>query len=185
MTSYLFGYGSLMNATSAGRLLGRRLSPAELVPAWLDGYLRTWSLKELVFSEALQRSVTAAFLDLTPDAGTACNGVLLEVSAAEMERARNREKNYDAVDVTSRIRGDDDSDIDGKVITFVARPEFRTHGEEDDVWVMKRYVEMIDRACAALGGDFRRAFAASTRTHAYDVLDGRYTFVDPAQAKLV
>ena len=184
MTSYLFGYGSLMNAVSAGRLLGRRLSPAELVPAWLDGYVRTWSLKERVFSERLQRTVTAAFLDVAPDAGTACNGVLLEVSDTQMERARKREKNYDAVDVTSRIRGAGGG-IAGTVITFVARPEFRTHGEEDDVWVLRRYVEMIDRACVALGDDFRRAFAASTRSHAYAVLDGRYTFVDPAQAKLV
>lgn len=184
MSAYLFGYGSLMDAASAGRLLGRRLSPDELVPAWLDGYVRTWSLKERVLSERLQRNVTAAFLDLTPAAGTACNGVLLEVSAAELQRARKREKNYDAVDVTARVRADDGDGIAGSVITFVARPEFRIQ-EEDDVWVMRRYMEMIDRACAALGDDFRRAFAGSTRAHDYAVLDGRYTFVDPAQAKLV
>lgn len=184
MSAYLFGYGSLMNAASAGRLLGRRLSPNELVPAWLDGYVRTWSLKERVFSELLQRNVTAAFLDLTIAAETACNGVLLEVSAAEMARARKREKNYDAVDVTARIRGDEGSGIDGNVITFVARPEFRIQ-EDDDVWVMRRYVEMIDRACAAFGDGFRGAFAGSTRLHDHAVLDGRYTFVDPTQAKLV
>ena len=185
MSVYVFGYGSLMNVGSAGRLLGRNLAPGELNGAWLNGYVRTWSLRERVFSASLGREITAVFLDLTPDPAARCNGVLLTLDEAEMERMRRREKNYDMVDVSSRTSAAGGEALDGPVVTFVARPEFRTRGGEDDAWVMRRYLEMIDEACGALGEEFHRAYAASTRTHAYPVLDGRYTFVDPAQAKLV
>ena len=186
MSEYLFGYGSLMNMASAERVVGRQLSPAELTPAWLNDYERTWSLKERVFSEVLQQEVWAVFLDLTPRGGRKCNGVLLAVTSAELERARQREKNYAAVDVTAQVTelGSGEG-IAGRVITFVARPEFRTGNTEGDAWVLRRYVELVDTACAALGEDFQRSFAASTRPPAYPVLDGRYTFVDSAQAKLV
>lgn len=175
-----------MDARSAGRALGRVLELGELAPAWVDGFERTWSLRERVFSHLLQREITAGFLDLTADPSARCNGVLLALGEPEMERMRRREKNYDVVDVTGRVSAFHGAPVSkGSVVTFVARPGLRIGAGEVDVRVMKRYVEMVDQACDAQGVEFQHAFIASTRPHPYPVLGGRYTFVDPAQAKLV
>jgi cation transport regulator ChaC len=182
----VFGYGSLINPASAARLLGRPLGPGELKPAWLEGFLRSWTLEERVVSIALKREVTAVFLDLTSAPAGRCNGVLLEVSAAEMKRAQKREKNYDAVDITGRVsRIDGAHDQNASIVTFVARPEFRTGRPEDDTVVMQRYLDLVQAGCNSLGEGFVRGFEGSTLPHPYPIVDGRYTFVDPAQAKLV
>lgn len=181
MSAYLFGYGSLMNARSAGRALRRELAPGELVPAYLRGFRRTWSLKENVYAEALGREVTAVFLDLDPSVGTLSNGVLVEVSDEAFARLRQREKNYDPIDVTEQVAPSPDT----RVYTFVAKPAFRVSPGESGLFVMDRYVAMIDEACSDLGPGFMREYAASTEPISHPRLDGAYLFVDPQQAEHV
>lgn len=184
MSIYLFGYGSLMSAESAGRALKRNLSTAELVPTFLNGYVRTWSLKERVYAEALDREVTALFLDLERAPEVCCNGVLLEVSEESFENLRRREKNYDHLDVTGAVTTMR-AKQQARVYTFVAKPEFKVLGGEGELFVMDRYVAMIETACATLGADFERDYAASTRPIRHPRLESGYVFVDPEQAKHV
>ena len=181
MSAYVFGYGSLMNARSAGRALKRDLAPGELIPVHLRGFRRTWSLRERVHAEALGREVPAVFLDIGPAAGSRLNGVLVEVSDEAFARLRQREKNYDPLNVTGGIEGAPATDT--PVYTFVAKPGFRVREGEAGLFVMERYLRMIDEACTALGPVFAREYAASTEPVPHARLDGAYRFVDPLQAE--
>jgi cation transport regulator ChaC len=188
MQSYVFGYGSLMNVASAGRAVGRLLSPSDLIPVRALGYRRVWSLKELVLSEMLGRPVTAVFLDLEPAAGRQVNGVLIAVSAAELDNLMVREKNYDCADFTMSInpRSAPPLAADSRVFTFLAKPEqkaFRDRGEE--LYVMSRYVTMVEAACREIGMDFLHEYQSTTEEISFPMLGGKYTFLSPDQAKYV
>ncbi len=185
MTVRVFGYGSMMDAESAARAVGRPLGADDLVPSHLHGYRRTWSLKERVLAESLGREVTAVFLDLEPAPAVRVNGVVVEVSDAAFEKLKLREKNYDAVDVTARVEGSPAPGSGTKVYTFVSKPAHRVATGEPALFVMERYLEMVDRACRRLGPAFTRDYLASTGEAGYPRLPGRYTFVDPEQAKYV
>lgn len=181
MSLYVFGYGSLMNAASASRALMRPVAPADLLPARLCGWRRGWTLRERVFAEALGREVDAVFLDIEARPGAWANGVMIRVSAAERERLVLREKNYLCVDVSAGVG----AEAGARVFTFVSRPEFRVANAEPGVFVMRRYVEMVDSACRSIGARFADDYERSTEPIVHPVIDGRYTFVDQEQAKYV
>ncbi|MDB4948940.1 MAG: hypothetical protein JWM27_1589 [Gemmatimonadetes bacterium] len=187
MSVALFGYGSLMDPASAGRMLGREVAAAELVPATLRGYVRTWTLRERVVAEAAGGEVTAVFLDLSPAPGRRVNGVLMRLSDAEMAFARVREKNYDAVDVTALVHPSPDETALGAapVWTFIARPAFVARPGDGEMFVMERYERKVEAACARFGPRFREEFAASTVPADLPRLAGGYVFVDAEQARLV
>jgi cation transport regulator ChaC len=185
MTDFLFGYGSMMNLPSAGRALKREITPADVTPAYLHGYVRTWSLKERVRAESLDREITAVFLDLARADRARSNGVLIEVTPRMLEHLRRREKNYDLIDVTGGIEPGTKRLAAARVYTFVAKPEFVTRKEDTDLFVMEQYMRMIDEACNRLGPGFVRDYAASTERIPYPRITGPYVFVDQEQAKHV
>ena len=189
MSDFLFGYGSMMNPRSAGRALKRDVRLADLVPASLHGYSRRWSLKEQVRSEKLGREVTAVFLDLGPDNGARSNGVLIEITPLTLDYLRQREKNYEGIDVTASIdvHTGPHSALPGtsRVYTFIGRPEFVVRKADTGLFVMERYVKIVEDACAALGPAFERDYAASTEPIRFPRVEGAYVFVDQEQAKHV
>ncbi|HYR10892.1 MAG TPA: hypothetical protein VEQ60_24140, partial [Longimicrobium sp.] len=75
--------------------------------------------------------------------------------------------------------------LDSRVYTFVSKPEFKVRDGEAGLFVMDRYVRMIDEACAQLGPRFAREYIASTAHVTYPRINGPYTFVDEEQAKHV
>ena len=188
MQDYLFGYGSLMNATSASRAVGRSLSLNDLVPTWVSSYQRSWSLKEQVFSETLGRPITGVFLDLRAVADGHVNGVLIAVSNTELANLRIREKNYDCVDITARVdfRGTLAARAGARILTFLAKPEQKVlpHSSEE-LYVMGRYIDMVETACREIGEEFLREYWSTTEEVRFPIIDGIYTFIDPAQAKYV
>ena len=109
----VFGYASLVDPRSAGATLGR---PVRAAPARLPGWRRRWSL----YRDNLREEKTFAIepggevppfvlglnLEPAPDSNPAVNGVLIEVSEAELERLDLREIRYDRLDVTELIGTD-------------------------------------------------------------------------------
>src|SRR5262245_6968014 len=106
--SYLFGYGSLLSPGSAARTLQRPLTSADLSPARVPGFRRTWTAaaEVTVTQESVPRDYTARFLDLSAVPGSICNGVLLEIHESEWNRLDLRERNYRRVEVPAELDGE-------------------------------------------------------------------------------
>src|SRR6185295_1977616 len=125
------GYASLASAESASQTLGRPVEFAAV--ARLGGWARAWTLgreqaaSEKTFARAdgsIPRFCLGLNLDPDPEA-PAPNGVLIELSEAELDRLDLRERRYDRVDVTDSIGFDDGAEPEAPfdlVIAYRAKP---------------------------------------------------------------
>ena len=175
---YLFGYGSLINLDSAAKTLGRSL-PRELVqPAWLDGYQRSWTVFDratFVDGDRVGQAVHIIFLNLEPRQGATCRGVLIPLQPGDLDRFDQREKAYDRVDVTARIR----PAIRSRVYTYVARADATRL--PTDATVSTRYEALVADGVRSWGDAFVAEYDQTTQPHALPRFTERYTFTDRAQ----
>ena len=114
MKQYIFGYGSLVSVKDVARTLGR--TPRFIYPAALKGWIREWGVV-INNTETFNRCIRLA--DGSPAPGyiavlnvrrpaageraTHPNGVLFEVTEAELEKMDHRETHYTRLDVTSDV----------------------------------------------------------------------------------
>lgn len=147
MTTYIFGYGSLMN--SASRQLTGQTSAA--VPAVVAGFQRHWGKIDSSYSIS----------PLVVDKGNGVvNGVLLEVSEAGLAEFDIRERGYHRVLIA---RSDINSDL--------------PLNEHDHVWVyiknnpeppceispiVQTYVDTVLAGCLEISEQFAKQFVDST-----------------------
>jgi cation transport regulator ChaC len=150
----VFGYGSLVDAASIARTIGRPIEAAS--PTRLHGWRRAWGLfrdnerSEKTF--ALANGTRPPFclgLDLVPDAhAPPPNGALLALTEAEVDRLDLRELRYERVDVTKQI----EAEVHFKrVITYRAKPEHRCSQPPPGSVLIATYLEAVERAFDALG----------------------------------
>ncbi len=163
----VFGYASLVSRESAAQTLGRPVESP--VPARLEGWARGWTLgREQAKSEktfARPDGTVPRFclgLNLDPDPGApAPNGVLIELTEAELDRLDLREMRYDRVDVTDSIAADHVA-FD-RVITYTAKPEHHHPTPPADAVVVSTYPAAIEAAFDRLGpGQLDRFHATTT-----------------------
>lgn len=171
---YLFGYGSLLSPESATRTLLRPVAAADLRPARLRGFRRTWTAAAEVFITGgnAPGPHTALFLDLSPAPGVACNGVLLQVAEAEWARLDLRERMYERAAVRVEAGGATEA-----AFTYLI-PE----GEKrDEGVVLEGYLDILRQALRLYPEDFGREFWAGTDEPARAVVTGDYVFRDQDQ----
>lgn len=178
----VFAYGSLLNRESAQRALKRSLRQEELRPVLIKGFKRSWRAKEQIYFSGLGRVATGVFLDLIESPGGLLNGLLVEVSAAELDQLKTREKNYTCKDISSFVTADN---LPYRVVTFVVSPEMILTKQDRDAYVPKKYVEMILSGCRAVGESFLEQYLLSTEAISLPQIDGDYRFIDPQQANFV
>jgi hypothetical protein len=173
---YVFAYGSLLSARSAVRTLPE-LPAEQCVPARVAGHVRTFDVAfpndaaqpdKRYLRDDGSRPERVLFANLRPRAGVPpVNGVLLPVEADDVDRLRNRERRYDFVEVTARVRPYQHWTMrQVRVFTFVGSPGF-THPESAARGVVaSSYFGTImqgvrdwDGRCPGFGADF----AASTQ----------------------
>jgi hypothetical protein len=163
----VFGYASLVSPASAAQTLGRPVDAT--IPARLEGWARGWTLgrdqaaSEKTFAR-LDGSVPRFCLGLNLDPAAdapAPNGVLIELTEAELDRLDLREIRYRRVDVTGTILAPDGVAVD-RVITYVARPEHHHPTPPDDAIVISTYPAAIEAAFERLGPGQLDLFRATT-----------------------
>jgi hypothetical protein len=72
------------------------------------------------------------------------------------------------------------------VITFISKETHRIpEGEEVNIFVLRRYVEMITFACNKLGEKNFLEYEETTKPIPFKILEGKYTFTDVEQMKNV
>ncbi len=182
MPDYIFGYGSLLNPSSAARTMQRQLHESELRLVMLDGYRRTWGyVTDTHFVGDPDGTTTpTVFLDVAEDAATGCNGLLLALSADELDRMDRRERGYRRVEVTGNLR----ESIDGRAWIYMADQGFQPADRPgQQLIIATRYVGIVEEALQLWGAQARSVYEDSTDPVAFPLRDGEYGFAHPDQEK--
>jgi hypothetical protein len=156
----VFGYASLASPASASQTLGRPVVFAAV--ARLRGWSRAWTLgREQAASEKAFARADGSVprfclgLNLEPDTEAAPpNGVLIELTEAELERLDVREIRYDRLDVTDAIAFDDGAapaEPFDLVIAYRAKPRHHHLAPPEDAIIVSTYPAAIEAAFDALG----------------------------------
>jgi hypothetical protein len=173
----VFGYATLVSPASAGETLGRPVELAAL--ARLEGWSRGWTLaRDNAASEKTFARLDGSLpdfclgLDLAPDPDAkAPNGVLIQVTDAELRRLDLREIRYRRVDVTDSITSD--ADHFDTIYAYSARPEHHRPKPPEGSIIISTYPAAIEAAFAALGPDQLELYRATTAPPPVEVIDAR------------
>lgn len=164
----VFGYGSLVHREHLEAFLGRRLDDTEFQHAVLFGYRRRWNVamdnsvvvegyKNYQDGDGNRPPVMVCFLGLEEASAGIVNGVVFRVSDDEMRRLEIRERNYDNVDVTDKVKMASPILRPKRVITFVPRPDAVRRAEqgraEGTLRVTSSYVDVVEEGFRTLGSE--------------------------------
>jgi cation transport regulator ChaC len=160
---WVFGYGSLASPISVARTIGRPVDgEAERTIAHLEGYGRRWNYGSLHLrgdwtdDRGTVRGGVVISLGLVVAADEQVNGVLLNVTTAELAELDWRERDYECTDVTEQIALDTGS-IEGRVVTYVPRSSaverYERARDDQRAAVRRSYWELVHDAFDELGGD--------------------------------
>lgn len=162
----LFGYGSLVLRESASMTLGRLIG--ELRPARLHDWRRRFSQRrdnltcEKTF-ECEDGWRPEWILGLNVEEGEAeagpVNGVVIELTEAELDRLDIREIRYDRVEVTGSVQGED---LPDRIVTYKAKAfHFAPEPPEDSV-ILATYAAAVEEGFEALGSGELEHYLATT-----------------------
>jgi cation transport regulator ChaC len=162
----LFGYGSLVLRESASMTLGRLIG--ELRPARLHDWRRRFSQRrdnltcEKTF-ECEDGWRPEWILGLNVEEGEAeagpVNGVVIELTEAELYRLDIREIRYDRVEVTGSVQGED---LPDRIVTYKAKAfHFAPEPPEDSV-ILATYAAAVEEGFEALGSGELEHYLATT-----------------------
>jgi hypothetical protein len=168
---HVFGYASLAAAPAVAR-------------ATLRGHRRVWGVamdnavtvpgyKLYALPDGTRPPLAVAFLDLEEADGDAeVDGALLAVDGALLAALDARERQYERVEVGARI----DPPPGGPVWTYVGRAPGRARvaagrAGTTPIAIQRAYVELVERAFAALGDAALSRYRTSTEAPPFPVLD--------------
>jgi cation transport regulator ChaC len=162
----LFGYGSLVLRQSASMTLGRLIG--ELRPARLHDWRRRFSQRrdnltcEKTF-ECEDGWRPEWILGLNVEEGEAeagpVNGVVIELTEAELYRLDIREIRYDRVELTGSVQGED---LPDRIVTYKAKAfHFAPEPPEDSV-ILATYAAAVEEGFEALGSGELEHYLATT-----------------------
>lgn len=168
----LFGYGSLVLPESASMTLGREVAgPA---PARLGGWKRRFSQARdnLTCEKTFECAdggrpewILGLNVERGEDPAGPVNGVVIELSEAELDRLDIREIRYDRVEVSGLVEGED---LPERIVTYAAKEgHFRPDPPADAV-ILATYATAVERAFEALGPGELEAYLATTGPYPVD-----------------
>jgi hypothetical protein len=172
----LFAYGSLVSPASARLTLGREVRASD--PVRLAGWRRRWSTfrdnlaAEKTFARVnggeLPRFCLGLNLEQEPG-GAGPNGVLLELTEAELERLDLREMRYQRTEVTESISST--IQPDASVFAYTARPRHHAATPPPGAVILASYARAVEAAFAALGDDQLELYRATTDPPPVELVD--------------
>ena len=162
----LFAYGSLVSPASATETLGHPVESSP--PVQLPGWRRRWSTmrdnhaSEKTFARrsdgSLPTHVLGLNLEPSDDPDEAPNGVVLEVSDADLERLDLREMRYERFAVGAFLpTGEFD-----EVYAYRARTQHLAAPPPDGAIVIASYAGFVEAAFEALGEGERDLYLETT-----------------------
>ena len=162
----LFGYGSLVLRESASMTLGRLIG--ELRPARLHDWRRRFSQRRdnLTCEKTFECEGgwrPEWILGLNVEEGEAeagpVNGVVIELTEAELYRLDIREIRYGRVEVTGSVQGED---LPDRIVTYKAKAfHFAPEPPKDSV-ILATYAAAVEEGFEALGSGELEHYLATT-----------------------
>jgi hypothetical protein len=166
MSLGLFGYGSLVLHESASMTLGR---PAgELRPVRLHDWRRRFSQRRdnLTCEKTFECAggwrpewILGLNVEQGDDDAGPVNGVLIELTEAELDRLDIREIRYDRVEVTGSVGGEG---LPQRIVTYTAKPFHFAPEPPEDAVILRTYAEAVEKGFDALGPGELEHFRATT-----------------------
>jgi hypothetical protein len=151
----LFGYGSLVLPESASMTLGRPVGEMRL--ARLRDWRRRFSQRRdnLTCEKTFECDrgwrpewILGLNVEEGQDEAGPVNGVVIELTEAELDRLDIREIRYDRVDVKDSVEGDG---LPGRIVTYTAKAfHFAPEPPEDSV-ILTTYAEAVEAGFESLG----------------------------------
>lgn len=184
--TWIFGYGSLVHLARLEEFLGRALGPEDFAFGRLDGFRRAWNVAtdnrldlpgyKMYLDPATgeRPEVFVTFLNLRQVTDTtaatemmAVNGLAFQVSAEELGRIRERERNYRLVEVTGHWRPEEPGrQLPGRLLTSLGRPEaekrFLEGRQIGRAVVRSHYRRIVHAAFGSRGEGWREEYEATT-----------------------
>jgi hypothetical protein len=175
----VFGFASLVSAASAAETLGREVPPAPR--ARLRGHRRRWSTVrdnravEKMFARAGSGEIPPYVLGLNIEAANneeqGPNGVLIELTEAELERLDVRELRFRRIEVTESIEpADGQLEVD-RVVAYTALPENFAAEPPPGAVVLAPYARTVESAFAELGAADLDLYRATTDPPPVELID--------------
>ena len=176
----LFGYGSLALLESAELTLGRPIP--RLLPADLRDWRRRFSQArdnltcEKTFECAGGRRpewILGLNVERGEDPAGPVNGVVIEVSAAELDRLDIREIRYDRVEVTDLVDGDD---LPDRIVTYTAKDFHFAPEPPEDAVILATYAAAVETGFKALGADQFERYRTTTGPYPAELVEATLVF---------
>jgi dephospho-CoA kinase len=173
-STWVFGYGSLVDPASLGRTLERPVTAGvDFLEADLTGWGRRWNYGVGHVSGAWRTSdgrmvddgVIVA-LGLIASRTERVNGIVARVSDLELAALDVRERDYDRVTVTDAVTVSGDVGADDRIVTYVPRPSavqrYETARDDGRAGIRNTYWGLVDAAFAVLGNERLARYRSST-----------------------
>ena len=177
---YLFGFGSLININSAQKSFKRVLKQEDLIPVQIKGFQRVWNaLESIKFDE---EPVDGVFLNIEKSPQNTLSGVVIKITAQELEILKLREKNYSCINISFKdvLNREFDSDL----IAFMTTNEEKLAKIGDvNSYIPSRYIDVVKGALKNYDDDFIKGFEKSFENYPFALKNGSYIFTDPIQNK--
>ncbi len=179
---YIFGYGSLVNLTSAQKSFKRKLSHKDFIEVTVKGYEKVWNAIEYIHFENEDSFVNGVFLNLGQNETSQTNGVLLEITDEEFEFLKLREKNYSCIEIKNHdIIG---FDAPSQVYTFMTtNSEKIAQPDDKNSFIPQNYIGLLEEGIKPYSQSFKEKFVTSYNSYPFAIKLGKYTFSDPIQNK--
>jgi cation transport regulator ChaC len=167
MSAGLFGYGSLVLPESAEMTLGRPVG--EPVPALLRGWKRRFSQRRdnLTCEKTFECDggrrpewILGLNVEVGEDPTGPINGVVIELTEAELDRLDIREIRYDRVDVTDLVEAE--GRLPERIVTYRAKPYHFAQEPPADSVILATYARAVEEGFGALGPGQLEHYVATT-----------------------
>jgi hypothetical protein len=149
LTQYLFGYGSLIDASSRAKT--GETGPAR--PVRVAGLQRAWHV-------VAPRS-GCTVVGVTPQRGASCNGVMVEIAPHALPRFDARERFYHRVIIPQQAV----TSLSGEHLSCATIWAYMTSrpGKPSDAYpLVQSYIDVVLTGCLAISTDFAIEFIETT-----------------------
>ncbi len=179
---YLFGFGSLINLSSAQKSFKRVLSQKDLLPVKIKGYERIWNAIESIQFEDEDEAINGVFLNIKKNENSTLYGVMIEISDEELEILKLREKNYSCI--TIKKEEVLNLDVKDNLIAFMTTKEDKLAKTGDkNSFIPEKYTQIVKDALKNYDEDFNKDFEKIFENYPFVLKNGNYSFTDPIQNK--
>ena len=159
---FIFGYGSLINATSRAKTG----ETGQVWPVRIAGYQRNWSVMSTEFG--------MSSVAVIPIEEAHCNGVLIEIDESEIPSFDERERGYERSQVSlEQLTAYQGQSLPQGTIWIYHSHEIAQPTQECPIALS--YVDVILSGCLALGESFVHDFLSLTQGWQHPLINDRKT----------